>query len=115
MSLPAGAVAIQTKLSPAQNVKTKQPYSVAAFTVAGQLDPASGLIKVAQPTFFDASGNQLPSGVLPLVAPIDQRAENELLAAAINGTPALAGELPLAHWTRAGKTVIVQTRGVVLA
>jgi hypothetical protein len=115
MTLPAGGVAIQPKTSPAQNVKTKQPYVAAGFTVAGRLNPSTGLIQVAQPTFFDGAGNQLPIGVLPLVSPIDQNAESEMLGAAINSTPALAGELPLTHWTRAGKSVVVQTRGVVLA
>jgi hypothetical protein len=83
------SIAIQPKSSPAMNVKTQMPYVAVAFVVTGTLAP-SGLVIRGTPTFLDTSGNPLPVGVLPLVPPIDQSAESELIAAAINGCPALA-------------------------
>ena len=105
-------VSITPKQSTAKNAATGQPYTAVGFSI--DYSKVSGTIQNARPCFYDPTGAVLPSGAIPLVSVPGQSvsqlqaAESTEIALAMASNPTLSDE-------QAAKSVIVPTRGVVLA
>jgi hypothetical protein len=111
-------ITIQPYTCKTKNLKTGLFLVATQFTIKCGL--SNGAITGAVPFFYDAMGAALPNGSVPLTLAPNQTAvtaqttESSMIALVVSETPGLAGESVQEHVDRAGKSVVVQTRGVVL-